>query len=159
MRPSASVAHFVLRLTHAFGSDPRHRLPPAPMRPGLTMITAAGALAIVVAAFHSVLGEVLIFRHLRSGGLVPNANAPPLRERHVRILWASWHVLSVFGLALAAFLLRLGRDDHGELTVAFVRQTVVIAMLLGAALVLIGTKGRHPGWIGLSAVAALVWLA
>ncbi len=31
-------------------------------------------------------------------------------------------------------------------------------MLAASGLVLIGTKGRHPGWAGLLGVAVLVWL-
>ena len=36
-----------------------------------TYVLAAGLLALVVGAVHSLLGELLIFRHLRSGALVP----------------------------------------------------------------------------------------
>ena len=53
---------------------------------------AAGLLALITGVVHSVFGEILIFRHLRSGGLVPAMGAPPLRERNVRIIWATWHL-------------------------------------------------------------------
>ena len=72
-----------------------------------TYMVAAGALLLVVAAIHSALGEILMFRHLRSHGRVPTLAAPPLKERHIRILWASWHVLTVLGWAFGAVLLRL----------------------------------------------------
>lgn len=36
---------------------------------------AAGVLALIVGAAHSVLGEILIFRHLRSRGLVPASSS------------------------------------------------------------------------------------
>ncbi len=112
-------------------------------------LLAAAIVAIVVGAIHSVLGEVLIFRHLRKGALVPTASAPPLRERDVRILWASWHIATVFGWAFAVLLLQL----------ATVEQAAIGAFIGSSLLVLLGTRGRHPGWIGLLAVAALVCLA
>jgi hypothetical protein len=118
---------------------------------------AAGVLALIVGAAHSVLGETLIFRHLRSGGLVPAMGAPPLRERHTRILWASWHLGTVFGWAFGVVLLRLASPYNESSFQAFVEQTIVLAFLGGSLLVLIGTKGRHPGWIGLLGVAALAW--
>ena len=41
---------------------------------------------------------------------------------------------------------------------AFIEKAIIASMLGGALLVLIGTRGRHPGWIGLLGVAILVWL-
>lgn len=121
-----------------------------------TMLVAAGVLALVTGLVHSVLGEVLIFRHLRRGGLVPAMGAPPLRERNIRILWATWHLATVFGWAFGGALLRLAvaPDDSPR---ALIVSAAVFAYLAGSLLVLIGTKGRHPGWIALLVVAALAW--
>ncbi len=119
---------------------------------------AAGLLALIVGAVHSVLGEILIFSHLRSRGLVPSMGAPPLRERHTRILWATWHLTSVFGWASGVVLLRLASPSTESSLQALVENTIVVAFLGGSFLVLIGTKGRHPGWIGLLGVAALAWI-
>ena len=44
------------------------------------------------------------------------------------------------------------------LSVAIVAEVIATAVLASAALVLVGTKGRHPGWIGLLVVAVLAWL-
>ena len=118
---------------------------------------AAGVLALIVGAAHSVLGEILIFRHLRSRGLVPAMGAPPLRERHIRILWASWHLATVFGWASGVLLLQLASPGTESALRALVANTIALAFLGGSLLVLIGTKGRHPGWIGLLGVAALAW--
>lgn len=122
-----------------------------------TYFFAAGILALVVGVIHSTLGEVLIFRHLRNRGLVPAMEAPPLKERHIRILWASWHVATVFGWAFGIILLRLAMFTTEHSLRAIVESAMVFAFLGGSFLVLIGTKGRHPGWIGLLGVAALVW--
>lgn len=120
---------------------------------------AAGVLALVVGLAHSVLGEVLIFRHLRSRGLVPAKAPPPLRERHVRILWATWHLATVFGWSFGIVLLQLASTANGLALQALIKNAAVFAFLGGSLLVLIGTKGRHPGWIGLLGVAALAWLS
>ncbi len=121
-------------------------------------LLAAGVLAIVVGLVHSVLGEVLIFRRMRSHGIVPTVGAPLLRESHVRILWASWHIVTILGWAMAAILLRLAFLTDYRVIEAFVVNAIIAAMLCSALLVLIATRGRHPGWIGLLGVAALTWL-
>lgn len=117
----------------------------------------AGILAIIVGLVHSVLGEIMIFNRMRRGTLIPTDGGERLRERHVRILWASWHLVTVFGFALAALLLRLWQAP--SLPVApYLIGTISLATLAAALLVLIATNGRHPGWLGLLGVAALTWL-
>ena len=118
----------------------------------------AAALAFLVGLVHSVLGERLIFRRLRQDGFVPTNGGKLLGERDVRILWASWHVLTVFGWCIASILLWLSLPSSSTSSAWFIEQAVVIAMLAGSALVFIGTKARHPGWAGLLAVAVFVWL-
>ena len=82
-----------------------------------------------------------------------------LQERHVRIIWASWHVLTVLGWLVAAILLWLSTASRQGGDHDFLVQAIVVAMLMSSALVLVGTKGKHPGWIGLLGVAMLAWLA
>ena len=118
----------------------------------------AAALAFLVGLVHSVLGERLIFRRLRQDGLVPTNGGKLLDERHVRILWASWHALTVFGWCIGSILLWLSLPSSSVSLAWFIEQAVVITMLAGSALVFIGTKARHPGWAGLLAVAVFVWL-
>lgn len=119
---------------------------------------AAAILAFLVGLVHSILGEKLIFRRLRDGGLIPTKGGNILGERHVRILWASWHVLTVFGWGIAAVLLRLSLHTSATDLVAFIQNAGAVSMLGGAILVFVGTRARHPGWLGLLAVAVLVWL-
>ena len=118
----------------------------------------AAALAFLVGLVHSVLGERLIFRRLRQDGFVPTNGGELLGERHVRILWASWHVLTVFGWCIGSVLLWLSLSSSSVSSAWFIEQAVVITMLAGSALVFIGTKARHPGWAGLLVVAVFVWL-
>lgn len=124
-----------------------------------TSLLVAGVLATITGLAHSILGEKLIFRHLRNGGLVPAMGAPPLRERNIRIIWATWHLATVFGLAFAGVLLRLASAPNHDSLSTLVVSAISYANLGGSLLVLIGTKGRHPGWIALLAVAALTWFA
>ena len=121
-------------------------------------LVAAAVLAFVIGLVHSVLGERLIFRRLRTGQLVPTNGGTVLREDHVRILWASWHVLSVFGWGIAAILLSLSFQALPGREAAFIERSIVISMLCGAMLVFVGTRAKHPGWVGLLGVAALTWL-
>lgn len=120
-----------------------------------TALLLAGSIILLTGAVHSVLGEILIFRHLRSHGLVPSQGAPPLRERNIRILWATWHLATVLGWAFAGILFKLATRSPGAPPDAFILASVVVAYAAGGLLVLIATKGRHPGWVALLAVAAL----
>lgn len=71
------------------------------------LLVTAAVLAVTTGVVHSVLGEMLIFRHLRQSTLVPSLSAPPLQGRNVRILWATWHLASIFGWVLAGLLWQL----------------------------------------------------
>ena len=121
-----------------------------------TYLAVAAGVAFLTGVAHSVLGEMLIFRQLRRGTLVPGQDAPPLRSRNIRIIWATWHVATLFGWAFAGVLLQLALSPQASLVSLFLNATVA-AYAGGSLLVLVGTGGRHPGWIALAAVAALVW--
>jgi hypothetical protein len=123
-----------------------------------TYMFAAGVLALAVGAIHSVLGEIMIFSRMRQRGIIPTMGAPVLRERHVRILWASWHMVTAFGWASGAVLLRLAFASPDYPIRAFVEGTIIISMLFNSLLVLIASKGMHPGWAGLLGVAVLAWV-
>ena len=117
---------------------------------------AAGCLIIVLGLIHSVMGEFLIFQRMRQGGVIPINGQPVLKERHVRILWASWHLVTIFGWGLGIILLGYSLPDSGYATLSFVENTVLISTLSGALLVFIGTKAKHPGWVVLLAIAFLL---
>jgi ABC-type Mn2+/Zn2+ transport system permease subunit len=119
-------------------------------------LLAAAIVAVFVGLVHSLLGEFLIFRKLRSGTVVPDQSAPPLQERNIRILWATWHLASAFGFGFAAILLSLAANDSAP--DPRIIWALVLAFVIGAGLVLVATRGRHPGWIGLLIVAVLTYL-
>ena len=122
------------------------------------LICAAG-LSVLIALAHSVLGEQRIFRPLRRAGhIVPTEGGTLLREFQVRILWATWHGLSVMGIGLAAVLLWLAHPAAQAASAGRVEWCVAMAMAVTGMLVLVSNRGRHPGWLALFAAAALVAL-
>ena len=116
----------------------------------------AGVLAFAIGLVHSVLGERLIFRRMRAKGLIPTNGGEVLREPHVRILWASWHVVTVLAWCVGVALLWLAHPSNAQLAQSAVSKAIVGALLSSSVLVLVGTKGRHIGWVGLLAAAILV---
>ena len=98
-----------------------------------------------------------MFRALRTHGVVPTGGYPVLRERHVRILWGTWHLVTVLGWALSALLWRLGMVPVDADLGTWVANVAVLAMLASGLLVFYATQGRHPAWFALLGVAALVW--
>lgn len=120
------------------------------------LLFLAGLLSIAVGFIHSVLGEYLIFKKLREESLVPAIAAPPLGERNIRIIWATWHLASVFGFAMGAMLIYLSRLTDVP---AFIVDSIAASMCIGGLLVFIATKAKHPGWVGIMVVAVLCWLS
>ena len=119
---------------------------------------AAAVLAVLVGLVHSVLGEIMIFRGMRQGGLVPTNGGTVLRESNERILWASWHLVTVLGCCIAAVLLWLSMPTSQAPSSTYLQHAIIAAMAVGSAFVAVGTNARHPGWVGLLGVAILVWL-
>ncbi|GAC1409727.1 MAG: hypothetical protein NVSMB6_09800 [Burkholderiaceae bacterium] len=117
----------------------------------------AATLIFVVGLVHSLLGEFLIFNQMRDRHLVPTVGHPVLKERHVRILWATWHGVTFLGWAMGAILLMYALPHTSIDSKAFVLQAIAFSMAGVSALVLIATNGTHPAWFGLLAVAALIW--
>jgi len=124
----------------------------------LYLLTAA-LVAFLVGLAHSVLGEKLIFSRLRWGQVVPSSGTGLLQGRHIRILWASWHALTVFGWCIAAVLFWLSLPLTGQNQATLIESAILVASLVSSALVCFATRGRHPGWLGLLAVAFCVWIS
>lgn len=107
---------------------------------------------------YSILGEIRIFSRMRKNGLIPTEGGHALKESHVRILWATWHVATAFGWGFAVILLWLSFPSTDQSIKEFIARTTLVSMLAASLSVLIGTKGKHPGWLGLLGVAVFVWL-
>lgn len=121
-------------------------------------LLGAALLLVLVGLVHTVLGEHLIFRRMRTRGVVPTHGGGLLKERHVRILWATWHAVTVLGLSLGLILWQFAQAPTPQAADTVMLMGVAVASLGSAGLVFIGTRARHPGWIGLLAVAVLIWL-
>ena len=122
-------------------------------------LVAAGVLAFFVGFAHSVFGESMIFRRMCAGTIIPTNGGKVIGEGHVRIIWASWHIVTVFGWLIAAALIWLARSPVQIQDQGLVLSAIASTMFVSALLVCIATKARHPGWAGLLGVAALVWLS
>ena len=120
------------------------------------LVLAAAGLALV-GAVHSVMGEILVFRTLRTRGVVPTGGYPVLREHQVRILWGTWHLVTVLGWALSALLWRLASAPVETNLAAWMADVAGAATLVSGLLVFYATDGRHPAWAALLVIATLVW--
>lgn len=119
-----------------------------------TGLIAATVLAVLVGLIHSVLGEVLIFQRQ------PRDSRGRRRlQRPFDILWACWHIATVFGLGFAAVLWQLAVMPEPFALRGFLLNMVAVVYAVSGLLVLFGTRARHPGWIGLGGVALLIMLA
>ncbi len=121
-----------------------------------TYLLVAGCLSIALGLIHSAMGEILIFHRMREGKIIPTNGHPILKERHVRILWASWHLVTIFGFGLGIILLRYSLNDSEGVNQIFIEKTILFSMLAGVFLVFIGTKGKHPGWVVLLIISILL---
>ena len=116
----------------------------------------AGILCFPLGIAHSILGEYLIFKHKRiKGNIVPSKGGEELKERHLRILWATWHLASIFGWCIGAILIKIAVMQNLEI-VDFILNSIIYTMFLSSVLVLVGTKGKHPGWIVLLLIGIFI---
>ena len=118
----------------------------------------AGVLCFILGIVHSILGEYLIFKSKRKGSsLVPSIGSKDLREAHLRIIWATWHLASVFGWGFGVILIKLSTKDlDTNVLHNYIIYSIVSSVILGGLLVLIGTKAKHPGWIVLFLIGILL---
>ena len=119
-------------------------------------LVGAAALVFLIGLVHSWLGELRIFRHLRRGGIVPTGGDPVLRAFQTRILWASWHLVTVMAWTYSALLGWLAQPMARAASGGTVETAIAASLAVGAGLVLWSNRGRHPAWIALLAAAGLV---
>lgn len=119
-------------------------------------LLTAGFFTLLIGAAHSVMGERRIFRHLRQGGIVPVRSEPLMRRYQLSIVWASWHLVTCFGLGIAAMLWVAARPDTPLPLRDLLAYSTVGIMQLAAVLVAAATRGRHLAWLALSLTSAMV---
>ena len=124
-------------------------------------ILIAGLLCLLLGVAHSLFGEVLIFHEKRKKGeIVPSKGGEGLKEKHLRIIWATWHLASFFGWAFGVILVKIAFFEEGaQLGNLFMIQAISISTLTSGLLVFFATKGRHPGWIVLLIISTLLFFS
>lgn len=114
-------------------------------------LIVAAALAIVVGAAHSYLGERYILTRLfRRGGLPPIFGSDVFTQRTLRF---AWHITTVAWWGMAASLWALG---HGSVRGAL--QLLAATFLASAVVTAVGSRGRHLAWVVFLAITAAIWL-
>lgn len=126
-----------------------------------THFLSAAALILCAAAIHSGLGESWILRRLDPKNLPPTPFGGPAATH--KILRASWHLLTMVWLVLAAALVLSASqpvDPRGQgvgLVIGAIFATmgggIVASSLLGNPRMLL----RHPAWLFFLVIAALAW--
>jgi len=124
-----------------------------------TYLIMATCLTVFLGIAHSIIGEVLIFKHWRQGGASKAALGSKLPLRHKRILWSTWHLASVFGWGISAILFKFSLSQEAIPLEGYIKNTLAYTMMVGGVLVLAGTRGRHPGWLVLLVIAVLIWVS
>lgn len=125
---------------------------------GSPYLQAAAALLAFTGTVHSILGERLIFNRWRTARIVATGTDAHVAKRHARILWASWHGLTVFAYATAWIAATFSASDIEHPVTLRVLNTLIAACIAVALLVIAGTRGRHPGWVALILSAVLMTL-
>jgi len=119
-------------------------------------LALAAGVAFLTGIVHSIFGELLIFKKIRQKNRSAEPQNPGLPKVYQGIIWASWHIVSVFGWGLGAVLLWLSFSPENSKFIEFVEYTIAISMFMASMLVLLGTRGKHPGWVALLAISLLV---
>ena len=117
----------------------------------------AGILCILLGVVHSTLGEYLIFKNKRELGKLVPSKSSELKERHLRILWATWHLASLFGWCIGGIVIQIALAQHIESYTIFL-EPITYTMFLTSILVFVGTKGKHPGWLVLLTIGILIFI-
>ncbi len=114
-------------------------------------LAIAGGLTLLLSLAHSILGERMVLRRLMGWDGRGADGARVLSEQQRRVLWASWHLVTVFGFGFAALLATASRS--GSFAGA---QSILAVTFIGAAIHwLVATRGRHPAYVVLLIIAAL----
>lgn len=118
-------------------------------------LIVAGSLMLLMGLAHSVLGEMLIFRHVRRGKAKHKEAVDLLPQRRWDALWSSWHLLTLLGAGLGASLWAkawsVGTTPLAPLA------TIAVTFAIASIFWLLGTRGKHPAWIVMAAIAGALF--
>lgn len=120
------------------------------------MLIIAAILLLLLSAFHSILGEKLILKPTHKKDALPKIWGS--RQATYRTLQATWHLVSILWIGLAAFLLAI--EFH---PVNVIKSFLIIFGVIFAALTilpLIWSAGKHKSWIAFGLISILLlWKA
>jgi len=120
------------------------------------LLLAAAILMLLTGVAHSVLGELLILRHMSKFQAVPPLlGSIELTKRTLRF---TWHLATLLASGMALILVHyayLPQLGDGE---KFVVHTIGGAMLACSVVTLAVSRGKHPGWVAFLVIAVLSWL-
>lgn len=116
------------------------------------LLMAAAGLTLGVVALHSLAGERRLIRPLLASSALPDLGHGLWYTR--ALIRAAWHVTSLAWLGLASAMLAAALRP----AVAAPAWVLPVALTFGfSGLVsLVASKGRHPGWLGLLPISALL---
>ncbi|MHA7871157.1 MAG: hypothetical protein ACX939_02285 [Hyphococcus sp.] len=116
------------------------------------MLIAAAGLLIVLAGFHTVVGERVILQPVRKADNLPKMwNS---RQATFRTIQATWHLVSVLWLGVAACLMAI--QFFPALTnMSFL---LIFGAIFGALAVvpLVWNAGKHKTWIPFGLICVLL---
>lgn len=108
------------------------------------LLIAAAAIAVLVAAGHSYLGERYILMRLFRRDLPKLFGSDDFTKRTLRL---AWHITSVLALGLAVLLV----SDIEKAKV------IAVTFALSGLVSLLVSRGKHLSWVAFFAAAALAW--
>ena len=118
------------------------------------LLLAAAALATLLAAAHSYLGErYILIRLLRRDDLPKLLGGTTFTKRTLRF---AWHLTSVAWLGFAALL---ASQPPAPRAPALQLRIIAVTFAVSGLVALLGSRGRHLAWVAFFLVAALTWLS
>ncbi|MBR0692451.1 hypothetical protein [Bradyrhizobium lablabi] len=107
------------------------------------LLQGAGAIAIAISVAHGILGETKVFARATV--------EPPRLRMLLRLVWQAGTIAWIGGGVLLIAAPAMASDVARHWIVA------TLGIVFGAAALAnaVATRGRHIGWIGMSAVVAL----
>jgi hypothetical protein len=118
------------------------------------LLSLAGILIILLGLVHSVLGEMLIFRHVRRGKARHAEAIELMPQRRWDALWSSWHLVTLLGVGLGASLLLIAWAPPTK-PVPYL-PAIAITFATASVFWILGTRGKHPAWIVFAAIAGIL---
>ncbi|HXH43245.1 MAG TPA: hypothetical protein VNK51_05265 [Bradyrhizobium sp.] len=107
------------------------------------LLQCSGIAAILIALIHGLLGETKVFAHA--------SIEPPRLRTLIRLVWQASTVAWIGGGVLLLIAPRL----DSSLARHWIVVTLAVVFGFAAFANALATRGRHFGWVGMSAVVAL----